>query len=363
MKKVIITGGGFAGITAGLKLLKNNFSVTMFNPRAVFEFSPLLPDALIKNNRNLAVFSYEPLLKYKNFELIAEKIIKIDPTNKTITGEKATFPYDYLLIATGLDGRMPIDGGMENSILFKTVADVEKLSVYLKNKINSNLPITINVIGAGATGIEIALALTAYLKSKTKKWQINLFHNQPAPMGNNPAWLAEALVKTLKKQGINFMPNESIARLCPDGVMCGQDLHEGELNILTAGGMPNTSFAPKNILNERGFVAVDEFLQSPDKIIFAAGDVNCSPNIKTAQAAEYEGKLCADNIIATIHNQKMSQNNFKMRGFLIMTGKGTALGTALNFKVGGRIAGLLRLIAYFKSLPGFDNRLKLLKNI
>ncbi|OGH87550.1 MAG: hypothetical protein A3J93_03430 [Candidatus Magasanikbacteria bacterium RIFOXYC2_FULL_42_28] len=361
MKKVIITGGGFAGITAGLKLLKNNFSVTMFNPRAVFEFSPLLPDALIKDKPMLAEFSFAPLLGYKNFQLLTEKVVGVDATTKIVRGEKSTAEYDYLLIATGMDGKMAIEGNEQNSILFKSVADVVKISDYLKTKIKVGGTIAVNIIGAGATGVETALALATYLKARTEKWQINLFHNLPLPINNNPAWLATLLVKIFKTHNINFIPNQTITRLCPEGVVCGTNLHNSELNILTAGGRANVKFCAPEFLDERGQIKVNEFLQTIDENIFAAGDVSNSPNLKTAQAAEYEGNLVAKNILAHAVQHTLSPNKFKMQGFLMMTGAGTAAGMAGPFRLNGRLGGLLRLLAYLKSLPGIKNRLKLLQ--
>ncbi len=360
-KNVVIIGGGFAGMMAALKLLKNNFTVTLFNPKDNFEFCPLLPDALIKNKPSLAEFSFAPLLAYKNFQFLKEKILNIDIAAKTVRGDKTTTAYDYLFIATGMDARTNIDGGDKNSVLFKTVYDIQRINAILQDKIQSSNNVIVNVVGAGATGVETAIALSAWLKARVKNWQVNLFHNRDVPINNNPPWLAQALIKQLKKDGINFMPNETITRLCPEGVECGATVHQGQLNILTAGGRPNTDFAPAKILNERGQISVNEFLQSKEKNIFAAGDVCSSPNLKTAQAAEYEGKLAADNIIALNNGQPMKQNNFKPRGFLMMTGINKAAGTAFGLRLNGRIAGLLRHGAYVTSLPGIKNRLKLLR--
>lgn len=366
MNKVIIIGGGFAGITAASKLLKSGFTVTMFNQRETFEFCPLLPDALMKNNPTLAEFSYDWLKNYKNFQLINEKILKIDQAAKTVSGEKNILSYDYLLIATGIDGKMAVEGSEQNSILFKSATDIAKIGDYLKNKINAGTPIAVNIIGAGATGVEAALALADYFKKTPpageKKWQINLFHKQSLPLSGNSTWLSETLVKILKKQNINFIPNQTITRLCPDGVECGKDLHNGQLNILTAGGRANAQFCPVEFLDERGQIKVNEFLQTIDENIFAAGDVSNSPNLKTAQAAEYEGGLTAKNIIASESGQPLRPNLFKLRGFIMLTGANTAVGNAGPFKLNGRFANLLRYGAYLMSLPGIKNRLKLLRN-
>mgnify|MGYP001596292774 CR=1 FL=1 len=75
--------------------------------------------------------------------------------------------------------------------------------------------------------------------------------------------------------------------------------------FLATGLKPNSSFVDKKLLNEKGFVKVNEYLQLKNKKnIFVAGDVNDVKEEKTAQAAKKQARFAINNIKSLENNQK-----------------------------------------------------------
>uniref|UniRef100_A0A6C0AQ26 NADH:ubiquinone reductase (non-electrogenic) n=1 Tax=viral metagenome TaxID=1070528 RepID=A0A6C0AQ26_9ZZZZ len=103
-----------------------------------------------------------PLYKEPTIPVIQDTCVSLNTSTKTVRGEKATYPYDYLVIATGSEPNdFGVPGVQENCLMFKTEADLYKLRESLNNQSH------VIVLGAGPTGIELACKLRDLNKSVT----------------------------------------------------------------------------------------------------------------------------------------------------------------------------------------------------
>ena len=92
--------------------------------------------------------------------LIQDTCISVNTQDKTVQGNKAIYPYDYLVISTGSEPNdFGIPGVQENCLMFKTESDLNKLRETLDNQSSAI------VLGAGPTGLELACKLRALNKS------------------------------------------------------------------------------------------------------------------------------------------------------------------------------------------------------
>ena len=104
MKKVIIIGGGFAGLSA-LRILSrktNNFEVILIDKKATFDFLPCLPD-IIGERIQTKFLRYElkDICEKLGCVFIIDEVKKIDIDNKKVTISGKYLNYDYLLISSG----------------------------------------------------------------------------------------------------------------------------------------------------------------------------------------------------------------------------------------------------------------------
>ncbi len=132
MKKVLILGGGFAGVEAAIYLRKNNFEVTLISNRDylfVYPTSIWIPtgDASFEEN----CIPLEKLQKAHGFELIIDEVESIKSLEKKVYCKNETYEYEYLIVAMG-SGKMK-HKGLENTL---TVCGEPTESLQIKDKID-----------------------------------------------------------------------------------------------------------------------------------------------------------------------------------------------------------------------------------
>src|SRR3989304_9914742 len=104
MKKVLIAGGGFAGINAAHKLAKSNkVEVTLIDRRNPHLFQPLLYQVAMAglSPAEIAVPIRSLLSKYRNVKVFQSEVIDVDLEKKIAHTSKGDFEYDYLVLACG----------------------------------------------------------------------------------------------------------------------------------------------------------------------------------------------------------------------------------------------------------------------
>ncbi|MDO9274994.1 MAG: FAD-dependent oxidoreductase [Lutibacter sp.] len=101
--KILVLGGGFAGVEAAIRLRKYGYEVTLISDRDymfIYPISIWIPVSEISfEDTKLNLFE---LQKKHGFNLLIEKITKIDKENQQIITDKSIHPYDYLFIALGM---------------------------------------------------------------------------------------------------------------------------------------------------------------------------------------------------------------------------------------------------------------------
>ncbi|MBT6821193.1 FAD-dependent oxidoreductase, partial [archaeon] len=175
MVKVVIIGGGFGGVTSALNLIKHkNIDVTLFNKSEGFLFTPLIADVISgKLKKRDIIFDIKKNLGSK-IKAINKEVDKVDFQKKKIYYDSSNIEYDYIIIAIGAkENYFGIDGAKENCLKLKTVYDTNDIQIRIQEALvddkNEN---SFVVVGAGATGIELAVEIKDridYYKKKTKQ--------------------------------------------------------------------------------------------------------------------------------------------------------------------------------------------------
>jgi 3-phenylpropionate/trans-cinnamate dioxygenase ferredoxin reductase component len=266
--KYVIIGGGMTGDSAitGIRELDKDGSILMVSAESnpPYDRPPLTKD-LWKGK------SFESIWRKTNenlAEILLNHIItSINPKEKTLTDSGGeTYGYDILLLATGgKNRRLPFGG--DDVIYYRTVEDYKKLRAFseTKNKFA--------VIGTGFIGSEIAAALAMNGKENT------VFDIGPG-IGWNifPLGLTEYLNNYYLEKKVKVIPNVKVSDISKNGDLFTITTNTGislgvEVVVAGVGITPDVSLAEGINLSVENGITVNEFLQTSNSDIYAAGDV------------------------------------------------------------------------------------------
>jgi NADH dehydrogenase len=389
MEKVVIIGGGYAGIYALRELVKNrDIKITLIDKHTFHNLQPEVYD-LIANKSNMADVTIDlttlcmgmdhDYLEFKNL-----KVRNIDTEKKRIyTEEKETVDFDYLIMAAGTRTFFPSAiEGLNNS------EDIKKLhrAIFFKQSFENQLFEKISdevkkcnkthivVVGAGLSGVEIAAEM-AFNSNKFFKrgnfacdnLQISLISSSETILPGLSSDVINMSHKRLKDLGINVITGSKMEKCDENYIYLTNGTKISQSFIVFAGGIEATKIT--DVLdvkrNGRGQIIVNEYMQT-DKYenIFAIGDMAeikdkkgeiLPPNVTVAR---YSGTSTGQNVIRMIKGKKLNACYPKLDGILIALGGKYAV---------GNLYGLLNvkgLIAYYIKKYVFDSyRAPLLKLI
>lgn len=232
---------------------------------------------------------------------IGTKVAQIDRANKTVTCENGDrYTFDKLLLATGSRPWTPRLEGIERQGVstFHGMADARALAARAKDATSAV------VIGAGFVGLEAAYALARLgLKVTVVERCPQILPNQLDARG------AGIIHADLEAMGVEIILDESVSSIDGNGSVTGVTVAEkphvqADLVIVATGIEPNKELAVEAGLDTDRGVVVDEYLQTSDPNIFAAGDVIEVSDVSTGKRvpsatwfnAVLQGKYAAYNM-------------------------------------------------------------------
>lgn len=172
IERVVIIGGGFAGLELAKKIDKSKYQVVLMDKNNYYQFQPLFYQVAVGGLEPSSI-SYphrKNFQKNKNIHFRMCEARLVIPENKVIKTSIGDITYDYLIIATGCDTNyFGNDSLKETTFPLKTVSE----SLLLRNRILLSLEEALSVgdeeelkeilsfviVGGGATGVELAGAL------------------------------------------------------------------------------------------------------------------------------------------------------------------------------------------------------------
>ena len=334
-QRVVIAGGGFAGFHAARRLgrlARGSLDVVLVNPTDYFLYLPLLPEvaAGILDPRTVAA----PLAATcRGVRHVLGAVTDIDIDGRQLAvrdpeGNRRTVGYDQLVIALGsVNKLLPIPGVADHAHGFRSLAEALYLRDHLLRQIEiadlagdraeRDARCTFVVVGAGYTGTEVAASgqlLTkiaarhrAGLSGQKLRWM--LVDVAPRVMPELDPRLSAIASKVLSARGVEIRTGTSVEHASADGVK----LSDGEFVpasslIWCVGVRPDPMVARLGLPMQKGRLTVDEYLTVPGHPeVHACGDAAAVPDVTrpgsvtamTAQHAQRQGKLVADNIAAS----------------------------------------------------------------
>ena len=304
--KLIIIGGGYAGLSALITLRKQapDAEITLIDPRADHLIITRLHETVHCPLNNIRV-PYSLLAKRFNFIhkqhaiQFDENLIKEWELSKVIQIDEESISFDYLLITTG---SLPIQSIIEPDVYDLNIIGQQGFAPILEQFIASaeTHEKTINIIGAGPTGIQFAFELAHVLLTCHRDYRLNLIEGSDTLMGSFPVAISHYIEKRLFEKQISVLKSQ-FYKGKQDHKILLENSHSGDksglasdLTLLLLGKKPKLLLHA----NSSGQVILDHKVL---RHIFTAGD--CSyyddfgSNLMTSQSALRKGKAAANNIL------------------------------------------------------------------
>ena len=325
MKKVLILGGGFAGLESAIFLKKYGFDVTLVSDRDymyVYPISIWIPTKEI--NFEDACLDLNKLSKIHGFNFIHDKVTKLDINNKKIVCENREIcDFEYLIIAIGAskmkhkgnDNFLSICGDPKESLLIQKRLDelIQKGSGKIAFGFGGNPKDSSNVRGGPA--FEVLFNTHNYLKKKNlrDKFELIFFAPMPKPGARMGEKALEIMDKWFDRLNIKSYKGKKIKQFVKDGIILEDDSKiESDFTMFIPAGNGPEIFKESGLpLNEAGLIKINEYCEvmhdfdetSSEKYkIFAIGDSACidGPDWRAKQGhlAEVMAKTAAFNIMA-----------------------------------------------------------------
>ncbi len=371
MKKIVIIGGGFAGLASLFRLShhgkKFDLEVTLVSDREEVNFLPMLPDCFGRGvkARHL-LFDLAGLDTKKHFNFIKDRVIAVDLEKKEVTTSRLSLNYDFLIISSGTETNFYGNNtAREHSFKLDSVEDAAFLfSALEKNNYDAYL-----VAGGGYTGIEVATNLRVYLNKRKIERKIIIIERAPAILGPLPEWLKNYVARNLKKLDIEVLVNSGIENIETEGIRLVDGRTFNHPMLIWAAGVRTADFIQnlKVEKNPQGRIKVDEYLRVNDSC-FAAGDTAYffyKHNFlrMAVQFAIAQGTSSAKNIIRSLSGIKLTRYKPADLGLILPMANNQACGRVLGINMRGFLPIFFHYLMCIYRSYGFKNKLGIIKDL
>jgi NADH dehydrogenase len=396
--RVVILGGGFGGLVAAQKLKRAPVEVTLIDRRNFHLFQPLLYQVATGSLSpgEIAAPLRGVLSRQKNARVLLGEAVDVDPNAKrVILRDGATFEYDSLIVATGSQtSYYGNDSWREWAPSLKSVEEATAIRHKIlyaferaeraSTREEERAWLTFVIVGAGATGLELAGAL-AEIASETLRHdfrairpqdaRIILMEGAPRILGAFPEDLSGKAEKLLTRLGVEVVKGVMVTKIDADGVVFKRGDSAESLaakTVLWAGGVTSTPFAErlaqrtKAETDRGGRIKVQSNLTVPNyPDIFILGDLAHAVDEKgkplpgVAQVAIQGGAYAAKVIRARLEGKpELPAFHYFNKGDMAVIGRAAAVANVFGIHVSGLLAWLMWLLIHLIYIVEFQSRVQ-----
>ena len=393
--RIVVIGGGFAGIALAKKLSKQEVQVVLLDKHNYHMFQPLLyqvstgglePDSIAYPIRKI-------LKDFPNFYFRLAHVEAIDTKKNKVKTNIGNLKFDYLVVASGSKTNYFGNSEIEkHSMAMKTIPQSLNLrSLILENFEEALLTSDLNernalmnfvIVGGGPTGVELAGALAEIKKGilpkdypdlDTRMAQIHIIQSSDCILKGMSTKASQKAEDFLEKLGVNIWKNSRVTNYDGRIVTTNTDLTFETATLVWAAGVKGATI--------KGLDA-DEFMTAGNRIlvnqfnqvrgftnIFAIGDIACMVTDEMshglpmmAQPAIQQGDQLGDNILKLIEKKPMKPFEYRDKGVMATIGRNKAVVDLKKFKFQGVFAWYVWMFVHLFFLVGFRNRIVVFVN-
>ena len=389
--RVLVLGGGFAGIGAAHKLKKSDADVVVVDKHDYHTFQPLLYQVATGLLEQPAVGHpiRDLFHKQDNVRIHQDEVTAIDLDARRVEfAELEALGYDYLVLGLGAEVNFfGVEGAAEHAFPLYTLTDAVRLKNHVlktweeadrKPALVEDGALNVVVVGGGPTGVETAGAMAELYNGVFKKdypdvpegaATITLVEAGPEIFPMFKPDIREYTVGALEKRGVDVQTGDVVESISPTRVKLksGDEL-EAHTLVWGAGLQGNELVRSLGLELGRGNrVGVDEELRIPSHPeVYAVGDVAAITDAKTEQVlpqlgsvALQSGEHAGETIAQLIAGKETKPFKYRDKGTMAAIGRGSAVVQMLGGKtMKGKAASLAWGTVHLALLPTNEDRAK-----
>ncbi len=309
---IVLVGGGHAHVEVlrrfGMQPAPG-VRLTVISREVMTPYSGMLPGLIAGHYEFDDVhIDLAPLARFANARLYHDEVVRLDPVSQQLfCRSRPAVSYDYVSIDIGSAPDVSIYGATEYGVPVKPVSNFfERWQALTERIAGDNPPASIGVVGGGAGGVELIMAvrqgLSRLVDKRVEDIAFHLVTSGPSVLPNHNRRVQQRYEQALRRAGVGVTTNFTVVeaqanRLVNDR---GEALAIEEVLWVTTASAPAWPREAGLATDGAGFIRVEETLQSttyPE--IFAAGDiaaVEAHPRPKSGVFAVRQGPPLADNL-------------------------------------------------------------------
>lgn len=393
-QRVVIIGGGFAGLELAKQLKDKPFQVVILDRHNYHTFQPLLyqvataglePDSIAYPLRKI-------LRKSSNLLFRMAEVHSVNPKENRIETSIGKLEYDYLIIASGSKTNYFGNKEIEKfSMPMKSVPQAldirSALLQNLENALNTrdihdrHALMSVVLVGGGPTGVELAGALAElknhvlpsdYPDLDVRQMDVHIIEASPKLLNGMSEEASEKAREFLEKLDVKIWLNTMVTQYDGKTIKTQNGKSIESKNLIWAAGVKGSPVEglPDGAMLKNGRITVNEQnLVIDTENIYAIGDVasmlsesNPNGHPMLAQVAIQQGRHLASNLIRSSKGNEMEDFFYKDPGTMATIGRNKAVVDLPNWKTQGALAWLIWMLIHVIALVGFRNKLIVMAN-
>jgi NADH dehydrogenase len=395
---VVIVGGGFAGLAAARALRRSPVEVVLVDKQNHHLFQPLLYQVATAalSPGNIAAPIRGILRRQSNVSVAMVAATRVDVAKKTVWLEEEPYLYDYLVLATGSETNyFGNEEWSEHAPGLKTIEEATEVRARFllaleqaeveRDPKAQKATLTVAIVGAGPTGVEMSAALAEIVKSirrdfrhvDTRGARIVLIDAMDRVLTTYDPKLSAKAQRDLEELGVEVLLSSKVVQVDEAGLAVetpGGRLRIDADNVIWAAGVKASSLGATlgAELDRSGRVSVGDDLSIPGHPnVFVVGDLahridpisgESVPGV--AQGALQMGRFAGETIAKEIQAKSTKRSVpsrrvfvFNDKGSMAIIGKNRAVAEIGRLRFAGIPAFLIWALIHIWSLIGFRRKL------
>lgn len=396
MTRILILGGGFAGVYTAMTLEKllrrrRDVQIGLVSKENYLVFQPMLPEVISGSIGLLDTIC--PIRRLcPRTDLYTREVESVDLANRVVTTSSGFRPrpyhleYDHLVVALGnVTSFAGMPGLAEHALPFKYLGDALVLRNHLIHAMEEadiepdpelrQALLTFVVAGGGFSGVEAVAELNDFVREGARSFRnldpaairVVLVHSRDRILPELSLRLGSFARRLLERRGVEMRLDARVVGATSDSALLDDGTRIATKTLVsTVPSSPNPLVAALPCAREKGRIVVDGHLGVPGHpALWAVGDcafvvepTTGEPCPPTAQHAIRQARCLAHNIVAAVDGRPKRAFSFRSQGQLAGLGHRSAVAEVLGVKVHGFLAWWLWRSIYLMKMPGFDRKLR-----